>query len=91
MSEVKNVETIDVETTEVNVEAKTKAEGLLSKAKTGLKKHGKKVAAFAAVATVGLIGYALGSKSKGDDSDLIDADNVQYIDTDSASNEVTED
>ena len=90
MSKVENLETINEETTEENIEEETKSEGLLSKAKTGLKKYGKKVVAFTAVATAGLIGYALGSRSRYDDSDLIDADDVRYIDVDSTSNEVTE-
>ena len=60
MSEEK---TIDVEVEEFIEEEKS--EGLLTKAAKGLKKHGKKIAAGAVVATVGLIGYAIiGSKPK---------------------------
>ena len=51
----------------------TESNGFLSKVKTGLKKHGKKIVAGAAVATVGLIGYALGSRSKDvEESELVD-------------------
>ena len=64
MSEEK---TIDVEVEEFIEEEKS--EGLLTKAAKGLKKHGKKIAAVAVVGAVGLIGYALGSKSKIVDSD----------------------
>ena len=95
MREVKNVETIDVEETEVNVEEETRSERFLSKAKAGLKKNGKKVAAIAAVATVVLIGYALGKKKSGNDSDSADTDEICYIeqnsDSASESSEVTED
>lgn len=52
----------------VDVEEETK-EGFVTKAKAGIKKHGKKIAAVAVVGAVGLIGYALGSKSKIVDSD----------------------
>lgn len=90
MSEVKDVKTTKVETAEVEIEEETKAEGVLTKAAKGLKKHGKKVAAFAAVATVGLIGYALGSKSKDNVCESEDT-GVYYLDDHSDSNEVTED
>lgn len=46
----------------------TKSEGFLTKVK-----HGKKLVAGAAVAAAGLIGYALGAKSK-EDEDAIDAE-----------------
>ena len=60
MSEEK---TIDVEVEEFIEEEKS--EGLLTKAAKGLKEHGKRIAAGAVVATVGLIGYAIiGSKPK---------------------------
>lgn len=95
MSEVKNVETIDVEETEVNVEEETKSEGFLSKAKEGLKKHGKAVAIIAACTVGGMIGYALGNKKSGNDSDSADTDEICYIeqnsDSASESSEVTED
>lgn len=53
------------------VEEETK-EGFLTKAARGLKKHGKKIAAAAVIGTVGLIGYALGSRSNNDDLDVVD-------------------
>lgn len=43
--------------------------GFVAKAKAGIKKHGKTIAAVAAIGTVGLIGYALGSKTKIADSE----------------------
>lgn len=65
--------TINVEADEVE---ETK-EGFVAKAKAGIKKHGKTIAAIAAIGTVGLIGYALGSKTKIVDSetagDVIDS------------------
>ena len=42
----------------------SKAEGFKTKAKAGLNKYGKKVAAIAAIGAVGLIGYAIGKKSE---------------------------
>lgn len=93
MSEVKDSKVIEMETVESNVEVETKSEGLLSKAKEGLKKHGKAVAIIAACVVGGMIGYALGNKKSGNDSDVIDVDDCQYIETadDAASGEVTED
>lgn len=53
-----------------------------------MKKHGKKIAAGAVVATVGLIGYALGSKSKEDE--FVDTDMYYINDSDSSGQETTE-
>ena len=74
---------------EEEVIEETKSEGFLTKVKTGLKKHGKKLVAGAAVAAVGLIGYALGAKSK-EGEDTIDADNYEVLELEdhSTSNEV---
>ena len=83
MSEEK---TIDVEV-EGFIEEE-KSEGLLTKAAKGLKKHGKKIVAGAVVATVGLIGYALGSKSKEDE--FVDTDMYYINDSDSSGQETTE-
>ena len=53
-----------VETVETNAEevVENQSEGLLSKVKTG-------IAVTAGIVAVGLLGYALGSKSKKDDND----------------------
>ena len=68
-----------VETVETNVEevVENQSEGLLSKTKTGVEKYGKKIAVTAGIVAVGLLGYALGSKSKKDDNNtdrIIDGD-----------------
>ena len=84
INEVVNEETVD------EVE-ETKSKGLLSKVKTGLKTHGKKIAVVAACMAGGLIGYAIGTRSKDDysDCDVIDGD--YEIDNSSSSEEVSED
>ena len=56
-------------------------EGLLSKVKTGFKKHGKKIAVGAAMITAGVLGYKLGQNSTNDSEDY-------YIE-DSASEDVS--
>ena len=53
---------IDLPETE-NEEVEVVDEGKMAKAKNFIKKHGKKVAAFAGLATVGLIGYAIGHRN----------------------------
>lgn len=87
MSDQKTVEeVVNVEET-VEVE-EVSTDGKLSKLKTGLKKYGKKIAAGAAVVTVGLIGYALGARSRDEsDTDAIDTDYEIY--GDGSSDEVT--
>lgn len=65
-------ENFDEET--VVVEEETK-ESFVAKAKAGIKKHGKKIAAVAVVGTVGLIGYALGSRN----NTSVDSDTVSEI------------
>ena len=74
---------------EEEVIEETKSEGFLTKVKTGLKKHGKKLVAGAAVAAVGLIGYALGAKSK-EDEDAIETDDYEVLELEdhSTSNDV---
>lgn len=59
----------------LNVEESVEMEekGFLSKVKEGLKKHGKKIVVGAAITTVGLIGYKIGSKNNVEVSnDLLD-------------------
>lgn len=60
---VKVEEVVVNETTEVNVPEETKKEGLGKKLLGGVKKHGKKIAAGAAVVAGGIVCYALGAKS----------------------------
>ena len=62
-----NNEIMDEEMIEEVKESKFK--GFMNKAGAGIKKHGKKVAGVAALAAVGMIGYALGHKSGDNDSD----------------------
>lgn len=64
-------------------------EGLLSKVKTGFKKHGKKVAVGAALGMAGIIGYMLGSKSD-DDYEYIDSYDPELLEAEPDSNETTE-
>lgn len=63
--------------------------GFLDKVKTGLKKHGKKVAIAAAIGTVGLIGYTLVKKSPQDVSDVLD-DVVTDVDFTEVTDDITE-
>ena len=84
--EIKEVKEEVVEATVVEEEVK---EGFLTKAKNGLKKHGKKVAIGAAVAAAGVVGYMLGLKTD-DDSEYIDTYDLGDSDLESGSNEVTE-
>ena len=56
--------------------------GFGAKAVAGIKKHGKKIVAGVTLATVGIIGYALGHKSKneGSDYELDDLDDYELED-----------
>ena len=65
---------------EFEIEA-VKSDGKVTKAKNFIKKYGKKIAVAAAVGTVGLVGYALGHRSKdGDESvdDIIDGNYTEF-------------
>lgn len=66
--ETKKVEEIEEVTEEEVVETETK-ESFGSKIVGFGKKHGKKIVTGVAVAAVGLLGYALGAKSHGDEDD----------------------
>lgn len=78
---------IEMSETEL-VEETTPKEGLVSKAKIGFKKYGKKIAVAAVVGTVGLIGYALGSKSKsGDDNGIDDVIDAEWTEVDKNEND----
>ena len=83
-------EDIKVTEDEVIVEETVDCEkvGFLDKVKTGLKKHGKKVAIAAAIGTVGLIGYALVKKSP-DVSNVLD-DVVTDVDFTEVNDDITE-
>lgn len=83
-------EDIKVTEDEVIVEETVDCEkvGFLDKVKTGLKKHGKKVAIAAAIGTVGLIGYALVKKSP-DVSNVLD-DVVTDVDFTEVTDDITE-
>ena len=75
---------IDLPETEVNEIEVSKSEGLLSKAKTFIKKHGKKIAVATAIGAGTLIGYALGSRTDGGDNgdldSVIDVDHTEVED-----------
>lgn len=73
------VEEVVNETTEANVPEETKKEGLGKKLLGGVKKHGKKIAAGAAVVAGGIICYALGAKTGKSGSSAGD-DGVIYYD-----------
>lgn len=87
---VKVEEVVVNETTEINVPEETNKEGLGKKLLGGVKKHGKKIAAGAAVVAGGIVCYALGAKtgkggsSAGDDGviyydDLPTEDTVDHV------------
>ena len=81
------VEEVTMEELEEVCEPEEVKEGLLSKVKTGFKKHGKKVAVGAALGMAGVIGYMLGSKSEYD-SDYIDSYEPELLEADSDSDSV---
>lgn len=74
---VKVEEVVVNETTEVNAE-ETKKEGLGKKLLSGVKKHGKKIAAGAAVVAGGIICYTIGAKTGKSGSS--EGDGVIYYD-----------
>lgn len=82
-------EEVTMEELEEVCEVEEVKEGLLTKAKNGFKKHGKKVAVGAAVAVAGVVGYMLGSKSEYD-SEYIDSYEPELLDSEPDSNEVAE-
>ena len=88
MEEIKTVKMDKLEETEL-AEVSEK-EGLLVKAKAGVKKHWKKIAAGAAIGASVLIGYALGSKSGSDDYEAEEDDEDNIIDIDDYSEKETE-
>lgn len=82
-------EEVTMEELEEVCEVEEVKEGLLTKIKTGFKKHGKKVAVGAALGMAGVIGYMLGSKSD-DDYEYIDSYDPESLEEESDSNETTE-
>ena len=89
MTVIKNNDIIEEkEINEEVVEVKeSKLKGIARKAGVGFKKHGKKIAAGAALLGVGLLGYALGHKTDGgDDTEyetIDDSDNSVDYETNS--------
>ena len=71
--EINKVEEIEEVTEEEVVETETK-KGFGSKIVDFGKKHGKKIVTGVAVAAVGMLGYALGKKTHGEDEDFIEDD-----------------
>jgi hypothetical protein len=75
----KNIEMVEEnnDCIKIEVEKESKLKGLISKAKTTIKKHGKTVTAVAAVGVAALIGCALG-KSREESIIPIDVDDECY-------------
>ena len=71
--EINKVEEIEEVTEEEVVETETK-KSFCSKIVDFGKKHGKKIVTGVAVAAVGVLGYALGKKTHGEDDDFTEDD-----------------
>ena len=71
--EINKVEEIEEVAEEEVVETETK-KGFGSKIVSFGKKHGKKIVTGVAVAAVGMLGYALGKKTHGEDDDFTEDD-----------------
>lgn len=84
-----DIKKVDDEVIIENYEDEPEKVGFFSKVKSGLKKHGKKVAAVAALGTVGLIGYALGSRNHEDGAEEYD-NNVVSLDYSEINDEETD-
>ena len=73
-----------VDLSETDEEFKIEAvgsDGKVSKVKNFIKTHGKRIAMGVAIGTVGLVGYALGHRSKDDDGsvdDIIDGNYTEF-------------
>ena len=77
--EINKVEEIEEVTEEEVVETETK-KGFGSKIVGFGKKHGKKIVTGVAVAAVGMLGYALGKKTHGEDDDFTEDDeDLDYV------------
>ena len=80
--EIKKVEEIEEVTEEEVVETETK-KSLGSKIVDFGKKHGKKIVTGVAVVVVGMLAYALGKKSHGEDEDYFEDDEeLDYVESD---------
>ena len=80
--EIKKVEEIEEVTEEEVVETETK-KGFGSKIVSFGKKHGKKIVTGVAVVVVGMLAYALGKKSHGEDEDYFEDDEeLDYVESD---------
>ena len=80
--EIKKVEEIEEVTEEEVVETETK-KGFRSKIVGFGKKHGKKIVTGVAVVVVGMLAYALGKKSHGEDEDYFEDDEeLDYVESD---------
>lgn len=80
--EIKKVEEIEEVTEEEVVETETK-KGFGSKIVGFGKKHGKKIVTGVAVVVVGMLAYALGKKSHGEDEDYFEDDEeLDYVESD---------
>ena len=77
--EINKVEEIEEVTEEEVVETETK-KSFGSKIVDFGKKHGKKIVTGVAVAAVGMLGYALGKKTHGEDDDFTEDDeDLDYV------------
>ena len=72
----KNFEVIEGEEMEME---ETEVVLFTDKVKTGIKKHGKKIAALAAVGCVGILGYALGKRKDDNEFDNVDGTHEDYV------------
>lgn len=80
--EIKKVEEIEEVTEEEVVETETKKD-FGSKIVGFGKKHGKKIVTGVAVVVVGMLAYALGKKSHGEDEDYFEDDEeLDYVESD---------
>ena len=80
--EVNKVEEIEEVTEEEVVETETK-QGFGSKIVGFGKKHGKKIVTGVTVVAAGILGYALGRKSSGEEDDYLEDDEESdYVESD---------
>ena len=73
------------------VTEETKKEGIVSKAKKIITKHGKKVGAIALAAAVGVVGSALGKKNSSDIDEVDFDDKIEtndFVVTDGETEEI---
>ena len=77
---------VTVEKNEINeVKEESKVKGFIAKLRTGVKKHGKKIAGVAIVGAAAVAGYVFGSRSDDDDyfDDCVGAEYQLPSDSDS--------